>query len=694
MKKTTLKTLLMAALLCSGSTGAVAQVTSLPYTADFEDGTIGDFSAGRVPTGDAAKNIGNVLAIPKGTAILSFDSDTDTEGNQPYTLSENENLTFAYKAYHGWLKDRATTVSIKNSAGVSLVQYTYNHGDCKVSDVTIGGETASGFSAFSFQSKCANGRNANGFTGNRYPYAAADANNPKIKMTVTSVGYVEISFVCTDQSVDKTFCGMLPDGVALDVASFEITSNVDNADREYAIDNLSITTETKALTKVDYTVKRVCGGTEIASTTLSAVAGITIAADKSAYYDEEEKKYIYDSDDFSTVGVVADGNVYTITYHEAAATTYTLKNDLGTVLMDVSGWEGDDKYGYYPKFELKGAELYSNEAANNGYNEHKVTLAATNITETKKTTLVSNQCVYYKEAEDIEGATILTGSNAPARCSNGKGARFTTDVNVITLPAGEYKISGAVWGPRGTEFSVMAGEEKVWANTTSGSLNPMVGNAFTLKTATTLTIPAAGTNYAMLDYIYIIKTAEVASVSSVGYATFVPSTNVVVPAGVTVYTAKVNDDKASLALTAVAEGTVLGAGQGFIVKAEENTYNFAVTTEEAATLDNDLLAADAPIEVSEESNIYVLAQPESSPVGFYRVKAGTIVAAGKAYIELTAAKNAAPALTFADSATGISEVKTAGVNAATADFYTLQGVKVNKNTRGLLLHNGKKYLVK
>ena len=197
-----------------------------------------------------------------------------------------------------------------------------------------------------------------------------------------------------------------------------------------------------------------------------------------------------------------------------------------------------------------------------------------------------------------------------------------------------------------------------------------------------------------INKLALTTIAQAVPVSSVGYATFVPSTNVVVPAGVTVYTAKVNDDKASLALTAVAEGTVLGAGQGFIVKAEENTYNFAVTTAEAATLENDLLAADAPIEVSEESSIYVLAQPESSPVGFYRVKAGTIVAAGKAYIDLTAAKNAAPALTFADSATGISEVKTAGVNAATADFYTLQGVKVNKNTRGLLLHNGKKYLVK
>lgn len=214
-----------------------------------------------------------------------------------------------------------------------------------------------------------------------------------------------------------------------------------------------------------------------------------------------------------------------------------------------------------------------------------------------------------------------------------------------------------------------------------------------LKAGDVINVVTGASTHAF-DYTLIEKTAEVASVSSVGYATFVPSTNVVVPAGVTVYTAKVNDDKASLALTAVPEGTVLGAGQGFIVKADAGSYNFAVTTEKAASLDNDLKAADAPINVSAESNIYVLAKPESSPVGFYRVDANTTVAAGKAYIELTAAKNAAPALTFADSATGISEVKTAGMNAATADFYTLQGVKVNKNTRGLLLHNGKKYMVK
>ena len=99
--------------------------------------------------------------------------------------------------------------------------------------------------------------------------------------------------------------------------------------------------------------------------------------------------------------------------------------------------------------------------------------------------------------------------------------------------------------------------------------------------------------------------------------------------------------------------------------------------------------------VGETDVIYVLAKPEASAVGFYRVNKDTKVVAGKAYIEVSAGEqSAAPMLVFEDAATGIQEVKTAAVNTAAAHYYTLQGVKVSGNTRGLLLHNGKKYMVK
>lgn len=186
-------------------------------------------------------------------------------------------------------------------------------------------------------------------------------------------------------------------------------------------------------------------------------------------------------------------------------------------------------------------------------------------------------------------------------------------------------------------------------------------------------------------------------VSAAGYATFVALSNVVVPStnDVTVYTAKLSDDAATLKLTAVAGGTVLGKGEGFIVKAAEGTYPFARTTAAAATLNNDLKGATANVSVGETDVIYVLAKPEASAVGFYRVNKNTKVVAGKAYIEVSAGEqSAAPMLVFEDAATGIQEVKTAAVNTAAAHYYTLQGVKVSGNTRGLLLHNGKKYMVK
>ena len=292
---------------------------------------------------------------------------------------------------------------------------------------------------------------------------------------------------------------------------------------------------------------------------------------------------------------------------------------------------------------------------------------------------------------DFDGST---GRFADDRASYGSSYDNTTFTSENALEAGAYKVF-LRYENIGRGSTLKLGDQEIYASSsTAKNLWADAEVNFTTGGGEYLKWDKGAKATDPIDILLVIKTGIAVPVSSAGYATFVPSTNVVVPDNVTVYTGKVNDGKTSLALNPVATGTVLGAGQGFIVKANEGSYNFAVTTEEAAKLDNDLKAADASIEVSEERNIYVLAKPESSPVGFYRVKAGTTVAAGKAYIELAAAKNAAPVLTFDDATTGISEVKTAGVNTTATDFYTLQGVKVNKNTRGLLLHNGKKYLVK
>ena len=148
MKTNLFKSLLVATMAVGawgGVNSAFAQVSSFPVTENFDDGTNGIFSAGEIVN---TSNIGNVLATGKNMPItLDFDGDVNTDGNQPYTLKENENITFSYKEYNGSLGINTTTkMELKNSDGVVLVGYTYNTNKSVINDVVINGKTVEGFS--------------------------------------------------------------------------------------------------------------------------------------------------------------------------------------------------------------------------------------------------------------------------------------------------------------------------------------------------------------------------------------------------------------------------------------------------------------------------------------------------------------------------------------------------------------------
>ena len=416
------------------------------------------------------------------------------------------------------------------------------------------------------------------------------------------------------------------------------------------------------------------------------------------YNNDKSIRYQNPSANVTFPYTVAENGVINVTYEAKAKVSSVTVNykDGETVIstdnVSLTDLYVDDKVDIPFRYLIvNGNTVY--QTTNNGsgrYYQDNVTL--TENMEINKSLSVKYNSGLVVSFNDFDGST---GRSANDRASYGSSYDNTAFTSENALEAGAYKVL-LRYVNIGRGSTLKLGDQEIYASSsTAKNLWVDAEVNFTTEGGEHLKWDKGGQSTTdPIDILLVIKTEIAVPVSSVGYATFVPSTNVVVPDGVTVYTGKVNDGKTSLALNPVAAGTVLGAGQGFIVKANEGSYNFAVTTEEAATLDNDLKAADAPIEVSAERNIYVLAKPESSPVGFYRVDANTTVAAGKAYIELTAAKNAAPVLTFDDATTGISEVKTAGVNTTATDFYTLQGVKVNKNTRGLLLHNGKKYLVK
>ena len=173
---------------------------------------------------------GRVLAVCNATAEGTIASD-----GQPIDFS-GKVITLEWDAFHGYLSSgRTTTVSLQNSDGKELVSYVYNSSG-KVTGVKVAGQDIAGFEAFGLQ-------NQNGFGGNGKPYGAMG--NPHIAVSMTTRGAVTVAFSKSGKLV-KRVVGSLG-ALTQDVAGMKIDSKVDNADRCYAIDNITVTTEEMAL---------------------------------------------------------------------------------------------------------------------------------------------------------------------------------------------------------------------------------------------------------------------------------------------------------------------------------------------------------------------------------------------------------------------------------------------------------------
>lgn len=234
---------LLLLMMAGGQTAwAQTQIGSIPYSANF-DSSIEPFErtdgTGSVTTVNAA-NIGNVLSVSNATATATF-----TGG---YTLKSTETVKISFTAFHGWYnKDRSSSVEVKNTAGETLVSYTYNKNTGQITNVRLGGDIADGFdpeSPFLGRSKYNNSYNSNGFVGGSQSrtYQSTAGYNPEVTMTVCGNGIVTFNFVCTAQNVSESFAATVSDR-SLNLGSIVITDNCEEADRAIGIDNLSITSQ-------------------------------------------------------------------------------------------------------------------------------------------------------------------------------------------------------------------------------------------------------------------------------------------------------------------------------------------------------------------------------------------------------------------------------------------------------------------
>lgn len=716
--KTNLFKSLLVAVMAIGAMGGVnsafAQVTSFPVTENFDDGTKGIFSAGEVITKN--KNIGTVLAAGRDLPItLDFDGDTNTDGNQPYTLKENENVTFSYTAYQGWYNVRnktiTSTMELKNSDGVVLVGYTYKTNDCNVTDVVINGKTVDGFSIFKNQSLQNNGKGADGFDKNFF--VSNVENNPIITFSISQTGFVTIVFKLGNTS--KTFSGNIANDVKKDIKTFGFTSNVDNDNRYCAIDNFSITSEIKAVLPANYTIKYVDESSNELKTsvTRSSTVGSNVtatAADMETFYSSDaSEKYVYKSGN-NEIKLAEDeaSNVITLTFSKYTKFGYTINakengTDLGEVAKGETYSDGADIA--ISKFYKINNEWYETTTSPYYINIKPENNSAT--IEVKKSDIT-----YFAETENL-GNNI--GASYNKNMSNGAYSAIAggKTAELCELPMGEYRVTVYLYerGDRGAYIRDLNNADLSTNTLCYADINKNSSNlkeySVTLKLYKTTKIGLSGwtthnekndtysTNQsAGLDYIYIQRTGdatETVSVSDAGYATYATKYNVEVPENndVKVMTVKVNAEGTAVELNDVAAGKVIPANTGILVKAAQGDYNFVVTSKAVTTLDNDL-KVDKEAVTSDGAKYFALTTLSDGKVGFAKVAKNVVIPAGKAYLMV---ENGSPAKFFGldGEATGINSVKTAKADGA---YYTLEGVKTTKPVKGLYIHNGKKIIVK
>lgn len=310
--------------------------------------------------------------------------------------------------------------------------------------------------------------------------------------------------------------------------------------------------------------------------------------------------------------------------------------------------------------------------------------------------------VYKGNAYFIGGEKVISGVNVKHENYSSRTAvrGFNTDRNLFTIPeSGIYRLSYAVCSnnvKQVRQLVLSANDAVIVTKDVDWSYNKILidgtisEEAQTLEKNTVIKAKGSDTNI-ILDYILLEKVGEQVAVSDLTYASYVPSCNVIAPDNVKVYTAKANEGRTSVSLHELPAGTIIPAGTAVLVGAPADTYTFAASADEASVItDNDLQAATAETK-GDGATTYALTKKDGKPV-FAIVAEGVNIPEGKAYLKLEKVTGAKLYSIDNGEVTGISEIKDT-TNDSSA-YYTLQGLKTNKATKGIYIHNGKKVVVK
>ena len=186
------------------------------------------------------------------------------------------------------------------------------------------------------------------------------------------------------------------------------------------------------------------------------------------------------------------------------------------------------------------------------------------------------------------------------------------------------------------------------------------------------------------------------------WSTFYASNNRLLPEGVTAYAVKSNNDGRAQ-LVKVAEGRqVIPGCQGYLLStANENGFCLTPSDGEAvaAPVANLLMGSDEAKIFDDTSYKYYILGKSGEDFGFYWQKdtdgASVNNAAHKAFLRVPASSGAKfLSFTFGEETTGINGITASDAEQNGTALYNLAGQRVAKGYKGLVIKNGKKYLVK
>jgi hypothetical protein len=193
---------------------------------------------------------------------------------------------------------------------------------------------------------------------------------------------------------------------------------------------------------------------------------------------------------------------------------------------------------------------------------------------------------------------------------------------------------------------------------------------------------------AYCDFSLEAEAGAKVAVSDAKYATFVAPCDVDLAEGVKAY-AVTDVAEGWVTLTEIADKAV-PADAAVVIEAAKGDYTLPKTTDVAALDQNELKAATAAIDVTEANKQYVLADGTDG-VGFYPVKKGTTIAAGKGYLEVT--ETGAKFYALGGEGTDVRGLIIENLD-GTQTIYNLNGQKMEKAQKGVNIVNGHKFIVK